>query len=310
MNVFFWHVHGSYATSLVQGPHTYLVPVLPGRGPDGRGRAMTWDWPASVVEVGPEEARQRPVDVVVLQRPEELTGLAGQWLGRLPGRDVPAVYLEHNTPSCPGERHPAADRDDLTVVQVTHFNRVMWDTGTTPTTVVEHGIVDPGYRYDGSLPRAAVVVNEPLRRGRLAGTDLAVGLARDVPVDWFGMGTEPLGGSDLTQAELHDALPRRRVYVHPYRWTSLGLSLLEAMHLGMPVVALSVTEAPEAVPPDAGVVTNDLDLLASGLRELLADPGAARAAGQRAREAAVRRYGLGRFLADWDRVLGAAGAIQ
>ena len=50
-------------------------------------------------------------------------------------------------------------------------------------------------------------------------------------------------------------MARRRVYLHPIRWTSLGLSLLEAMHLGMPVVALATTEVPEAVPPEAGVVS-------------------------------------------------------
>ncbi len=43
MRVFFWHVHGSYATSLVQGGDDYFVPVLPDRGPDGRGRARTYD---------------------------------------------------------------------------------------------------------------------------------------------------------------------------------------------------------------------------------------------------------------------------
>ena len=42
------------------------------------------------------------------------------------------------------------------------------------------------------------------------------------------------------------------------RWTSLGLSLLEAMQLGMPVVALATTEATVAVPPEAGVVSNDV----------------------------------------------------
>lgn len=34
-------------------------------------------------------------------------------------------------------------------------------------------------------------------------------------------------------------MARRRVYLHTARWTSLGLSLLEAMHLGMPVVAVA-----------------------------------------------------------------------
>ena len=310
MNVLVWHVHGSWTTAFVQGPHRYLVPVTPDRGPDGRGRARTWDWPASVVEVTPEEAAESEVDVVVLQRPHELFGLAARWLGgRQPGRDVPAIYLEHTSPE--GQvnemRHPAADRPDLTLVHVTHFNALFWDTGKTPTRVIEHGIVDPGHRYTGELPRAAAVVNEAARRGRVTGTDLLARFGGVVPVDLFGMGAAALGGiEDLPQDRLHDEMARRRVYLHPVRWTSLGLSLLEAMHLGMPVVALATTEVPEAVPPEAGVVTNRLDVADAALRRLVADPEEAQVLGKGAREAALARYGLARFLADWDAVLGQA----
>lgn len=116
MRILLWHVHGSYTNALVQGPHEYLLPVLPGRGADGRGRARTWDWPSSVTEVSPEEARQAEVDVLVLQRPVELNRLAFEWLGRRPGSDVATVYLEHNAPegAVNDMRHPAADRRDVT----------------------------------------------------------------------------------------------------------------------------------------------------------------------------------------------------
>lgn len=301
MNVLLWHVHGAYATSLVHGRHTYLIPTLPDRGPDGRGRAQTYSWPENAVEVTPEQMMEVDVDVTVLQRPEELDGLAEAWLGgRRPGRDVPAVYLEHNAPQ--GRinelRHPAADRDDLVLVHVTHFNALFWDSGATDTRVIEHGIVDPGYRYTGELERGAVVINEARRRQRVTGTDLLPRLNGTVPLDLFGIGAD-----DLPQDELHDEMSRRRVYLHPIRWTSLGLSLLEAMHLGMPVVALATTEVSEAVPREAGIVSNRLDTIREGLAAFVRDPEAARKAGMAARAAALARYGLDRFLADWDAVL-------
>ncbi len=283
------------------------MPVLPDRGPDGRGRAETFVWPDSAVEVTPEEAAEAEVDMVVLQRPEELHGLAERWLGgRRPGRDVPAVYLEHNAPQgrINEMRHPAADRPDLTIVHVTHFNALFWDAGSTPTRVIEHGIVDPGYRYTGELPRSAVVVNKAVRRGRVTGTDLLGFFGAEVPLDLFGMGADALGGFENPPQEiLHQEMARRRVYLHPIRWTSLGLSLLEAMHLGMPVVALATTEAPEAVPPGAGVVSNQPDVLAKALRRLIAEPEEAREMGRAARKAALSRYGLKRFLEDWDHTL-------
>jgi len=303
VRVLLWHVHGSWTTSFVQGPHEYLLPVVPDRGPDGRGRAQTWDWPASAIEVTRDEARGAEVDVVVVQRPAELDGLAREWLG---DRRLPMVYVEHNAPQgrIADMRHPAADRDDLVVVHVTHFNELFWDCGSTPTHVIEHGVVDPGYRYSGATPRAAVVINEARRRARVTGTDLLERFDEmGVPIDLFGMDAAALGGDDVPQHRLHDEMAQRRLYLHPIRWTSLGLSLIEAMHLGMPVVALATTEAPDAVPPAAGVLSTRVDRLAQGARDLLADPDRAREAGLAARAAALERFGLQRFLDDWDDLL-------
>ncbi|MCW2996832.1 MAG: glycosyl transferase, group 1 [Solirubrobacterales bacterium] len=307
MRVLLWHVHGSWTTAFVQGGHEVVVPVLPDRGPDGRGRAQTWSWPDRVVELPPDALADARPDVVILQRPVELHELCEAWTGLVPGRDVPAVYLEHNAPQgrIADMRHPAAGRAGLTVCHVTHFNALFWDCGGTPVRVIEHGIVDPGPRYTGELPRAAVVINEARRRGRVTGTDLLPALERDgVPVDLFGMDAAALGGHEnLRQDHLHDELARRRVYVHPHRWTSLGLSLVEAMHLGMPVVALATTEAVEAVPPAAGVISTRPDVLARAARWFLQDPEAAWTAGACARAHALGRFGLQRFLDDWDRLL-------
>ncbi|WP_138760430.1 glycosyltransferase [Modestobacter altitudinis] len=317
MKVLLWHVHGSWTTSFVQGPHEYLLPVTPDRGPDGLGRARTWDWPASVREVTPEQLPDTEVDVVVLQRTRDLE-LVREWLGREPGRDLPAVFLEHNAPdgAVPNTRHPLADQAEIPIAHVTYFNQLFYDNGTAPTVVIEHGIVDPGERYTGELARAAVVVNEPVRRGRYTGGDLLPLLAEAAPLDVFGMGLTGLHErydldpgrvglhDDPPQAAMHAELARRRVYVHPVRWTSLGLSLLEAMHLGMPVVALATTEAVEAVPAEAGVLSTRPQRLAEAVRTFVGDPDAARLAGKAARAAALERYGLARFLADWDRLLG------
>ncbi len=305
-HILLWHVHGSYITALVQGQHHYYLPVLPDRGPDGRGRARTWTWPANAVEVEVERIRELPIDLVIVQRPQELDSLVAAWLGREPGRDVPVIYLEHNAPQgrINDMRHPAAGRDDLTIVHVTHFNDLFWDCGTTRTVVIEHGIIDPGYRYSGELPRAAVAVNEARRRGRVTGTDLLARLNEAMPLDVFGIGAGALGGiDDPPQAVLHAEMPRRRAYVHPLRWTSLGLSLIEAMQLGMPVVALATTEAVEAVPARCGVVSTDIERLCAALRAYAADPQSARADGLRAREYACERYGLARFLSAWDALI-------
>ena len=303
MRILLWHVHGSWTTAFVQGDHDYLIPVLPDRGPDGLGRARTWEWPQNAREVAPAELHADDVDVVVIQRPHEVALCEG-WLGRRPGRDLPAVYVEHNTPQgrIADMRHPAAGL--LPIVHVTHFNELFWDCAPSPTRVIEHGIIDPGYRYTGELARVAVAINEARRRGRVTGTDLLPRLNGTVPFDLFGIDAGSLGGvDDPPQDLLHRELPRRRVYLHPIRWTSLGLTLLEAMHMGVPVVALATTEVPEAVPPDAGIVSTRVDKLRAGIERLIADPDEARELGLRGRVAALERYGLQRFLDDWDDLL-------
>lgn len=310
MNILIWHVHGGYMTSFVQGRHRYLLPTTP----TGGGRSG-YDWPDSAQDISPEELRDADVDLVVLQRPEELE-LATELLGRVPGRDLPALFLEHNTPKgdVPQTVHPLADRSDLTVVHVTHFNDLFWDTGRAPTVVIEHGILDPGPLYSGEQPALGVVVNEPIRRGRVTGTDLLPRFAAVAPVDVFGIAGEGLGdhlglpdrvrfGGDLRPDELYCALARRRAYLHPIRWTSLGLALLEAMHLGMPVLALATTEAIRAVPPEAGAISTDVGELVAAARLLIDDPDEARRRGAVAREVALERHGLERFLRRWDEVL-------
>jgi glycosyltransferase involved in cell wall biosynthesis len=306
MRILLWHVHGSWTTAFVQGNHEYLIPVLPDRGADGRGRAQTWDWPASTVELSPEELADAEIDAVLLQRPEDIR-LCEQWLrGRRLGTELPAVYVEHNAPQgrIAEMRHPIADRPELTLVHVTHFNDLFWDAGATPTRVIEHGVVDPGYRYTGELARCAVAINEPVRRGRVTGTDLLARFQLAAPLDLYGIDSGRIGGvEDSPQKQLHREMARRRVYLHPIRWTSLGLSLIEAMHLGMPIVALATTEVPDAVPPGAGFVSTDVERLCSGIRLLMEDHDEARERGAAARRAALARYSLERFLEDWDDLL-------
>lgn len=315
MRILLWHVHGGWTDAFVRGDHDYLLPTTPARDGWGLGRGGR-DWPRAL-EVAPADLRDEQIDAVVLQRPAEFDEVE-RLTGRRIGRDLPAVFVEHNTPrgDVPDSVHPLADRDDLLIAHVTHTNALLWSTGRTPTVVIEHGIVDPGFRYTGSLERMGAVINEPVRRWRVTGTDLLPRFAEVAPVDLYGMGTELIGGhpalrdaritgkGDVKPVAMHASLAERRLYLHPMRWTSLGLSLIEAMQLGMPVVALAATEAPRAVPPDAGAVSADVGELVTAARRLLADPAEAGRRGRIAREAALARYGLGRFLADWDRVLG------
>ena len=225
------------------------------------------------------------------------------------------VYVEHNTPEgdvprAPGTRSPTGTTSPL--VHVTHFNALFWDTGRTPTAVIEHGVADPGHRYTGELPRAAAVINEPVRRSRVAGTDL---LPRSpaAPLDVFGMGTAELGRSRRpsrrtatcrSAAHARASSPAAASTCTRTGGPRSGWRCSRRWRLGMPVVALAATEAVEAVPPEAGVVSDP----ARGARRggAHATSPTRRSPGRRARPPGRRPWrvtGSHRFLGDWDRLL-------
>lgn len=306
MRILVWHVHGGWMNAFLRGSHEYIV-----ARPDHDETPP--HLPAGARAVAESALRDEDVDLVVLQRLEEITVVA-RLLGRTPGRDVPAVFVEHNTPKERpiDQRHPLADQRSIPIVHVTHFNRLVWDSGDAPTAVIEHGVADPGALYSGAIPALGVVVNEPVRRGRVTGTDLLPAFAEIAPLHTFGIDNDLLPGAlgigpdrlrvvgDLPTPLLHAELARRRAYLHPLRWTSLGLSLLEAMSLGMPVLVLATTEAARAVPPEAGAISSDPDDLRVAARLLIDDPDEARRRGLAARAFAREHYGLERFLKAWD----------
>jgi Glycosyl transferases group 1 len=298
--------------SFVAGRHRYVIPVTPTKDADGRGLCGR-NWPGAQ-EVPVHNLRDEDIDLVVLQRPRELQ-LAARWLRRRPGEDVPAVYVEHNTPRpfAVDSVHPLAGRNDITLIHVTDFNRLMWDNGCAPTRVITHGIADPGPIYTGEIPAAATMINEPMRRWRTVGADLLGNLGEHVPIHVWGIDTTELatvpqmdqvaGMGDVPAPRLWDEVARRRVYLHTARWTSLGMSMVEAMYLGMPLVAVASTMAPLVVPAEAGVVSADVKTLASALEGFVTDLAAATAAGKAAREFAMAHFNRDRFLAEWDDVI-------
>lgn len=306
LRVLTWHVHGSYLNYLSRVPVTWLLPVTEGRDPGYGGRGATFSWPDSVVEVPAEQVRRLDIDVV-------LTQSRGTWEhdrhALLGGRvaELPRVHVEHDPPPrWPNDAlHPVQDAG-AHLVHVTHFNALMWDSGVTPSSVIEHGVAVPDLPWTGELERAVTVVNNLWTRGRRLGPDVFDTVASQVPVDLAGMGGQGYDRwlGDLPLAQLHPRLPAYRLLFNPIRYTSLGLAILEAMGLGLPVVGLATTELATVVRNgENGYVETDPGALTAHVRRLLADRDEAAALSAGARRTARDRFGIERFAADWSRVL-------
>jgi glycosyltransferase involved in cell wall biosynthesis len=116
------------------------------------------------------------------------------------------------------------------------------------------------------------------------------------------MQTEELGGmGDIKYRELHRVMAQYRFLFSPIRYTSLPLAVIEAMTIGMPVVALATTELPAVIEHGQnGYCSCDLEELRAGMRRLLDDPAEARRLGANARETAHTRFSLDRFARAWN----------
>jgi glycosyltransferase involved in cell wall biosynthesis len=302
LRILTWHVHGSYLYYLTHVPHEFYVPVKPGRPAGYGGRAGSFPWPDNLHQVPAEELHDLELDCVLYQS-------AQHWLHDGPELlsdeqlALPVIYLEHDPP----RRHPTDTRhpvDDSSVllVHVTPFNALMWDSGDTPTRVIEHGVVVPDdARYSGELARGIVVVNNLASRGRRLGADVFVEARERVPLDLVGMGAEELGGlREVQPPELARFASRYRFFFNPIRYTSLGLAICEAMMAGMPIIGLATTELVTVVKNgESGWVDTKLETLIEHMNALLANPAEARRLGEGARRTAVERFGMDRFVRDW-----------
>ena len=267
MRILIWHVHGSWTTAFVAGPHDYLFPCCRtaaptvGAGP-ARGAGRRRLARCRRTQLRDERARRRRAAAAARGGPGRAVDRPPP--GPRPARRLPRAQRSHRAavstctrspPTRPCAASPSCtsplQRDGLGLRRARRRR------------VIEHGIPDPGHSYTGDVASLAVVVNEPVRRWRVAGTDLLLGMARPCRCEVYGMGDERRVADraararralhdDLPQAELHDGSPGTAPTSTPTAGPASGCRCMEAMTLGMPVLALSTTEAPEAVPPEAG----------------------------------------------------------
>ncbi len=306
LKILTWHTHGSYLYYLTQAPHDFYVISKPGRPPGYGGRCGHLPWGDNVFDMPAAELRRHQFDCIIFQDDDQY--LKDQFELLTPAqRALPRIYLEHDTPrEHPTDmRHPVDDPNVL-LVHVTHFNALMWHCGRTPTCVIEHGVIAPPEAcYRGGLERGLVVINNLARRGRRLGLDIFLAAREQVALDLVGMGAQELGGiGEIQHALLPAFASDYRFLFNPIRYTSMGLAVIEAMMIGMPIVGLATTEMATVIENGkSGYVDTNPAALAAHMKELLRNHALAKQLGEQARRKALERFGIERFTADWNAAL-------
>lgn len=279
MRIFTWAIRPEYLRCLAQTSHDFLVP----------GHSDHGDLPSNVHAIAPEDARRHKVDLILFQQPQHY--LDEQYELLTPAqRRAPKVYLEHEPP----REHPVDSRhvvseEDVVVVHVARYNRLMWDHGRVPTRVIEPGVPAPAARYSGVLERGLAVVEHVTRR-RAVGIDLYEEAKKRAALD-LAFELDP------------ESAARYRYFFYPARYASPKLSLIRAMMIGLPILALDTGGTAGVVRHGLdGYAETDADRLVERMHELVADRQRAALMGEAAREHALRRFGIARFVEDWSRL--------
>jgi glycosyltransferase involved in cell wall biosynthesis len=303
LRIFTWHIHGNYLLYLSRSPHDFYLPVRPDRSEGYGGRGRTFPFGANVHDVPAEEARRLDFDCILFQTRRNYELDQYEVLSAAQRR-LPSIYLEHDPP----QEHPTdmrhwVDDPNVLLIHVTHFNRLMWDSGRTPTRVIDHGVfLMSDARYTGEIERGLVVVNNLATRGRRLGADIFARVRDRIPLDLVGLNAEALDGfGEVSPPHLPAFASRYRFFFNPIRYTSLGLAVCEAMMIGLPIIGLATTEMAATIENGVtGYIDTSVERLIGRMRELLRDSAEARRLGDNARRYARERFNIERFARDWD----------
>jgi glycosyltransferase involved in cell wall biosynthesis len=303
LRIFTWHIHGSYLYYLTQAPHEFYLPIRSGKPEGYGGKLPGFAWGDNVHDIPIEQVRYQEFDCILFQSRRNYLQDQYEILSEAQ-QQLPRLYLEHDPPrEHPTDTKHIVDDPAILLVHVTHFNHLMWDSGSTLTCVIEHGVrVPEEVSYTGEIPSGIVVANGLRTRGRRLGVDVFQQVRQSVSLDLVGMDAESLNGlGEVPHARLPAFQSRYRFFFHPVRYTSLGLAVCEAMMVGLPIVGLATTELATVIENGwSGYIDTNVESLIERMQELIADQEQARRLGVKAREQARSRFNIQRFIHDWN----------
>jgi glycosyltransferase involved in cell wall biosynthesis len=310
LKILTWHVHGTYLYYLTQANCDFYLPINADSSNGYGGKGGAYRWGDNVYEVPVEQLPNIELDAILFQSRQhylvdQYEIFSGAQLA------LPKIYLEHDPPrEHPTDTRHIVDDPSVIIVHVTDFNRLMWDSNRSQTAVIDHGVVVPPVRYKGTLEKGVGVINNLRSRGRRLGWDLFEYLREEIPLDLIGMGSQEIGGlGEVPHNELPEFISQYRFFLNPIRYTSLGLSLIEAMMVGLPVVGFATTELVSVFDNGVnGFISLKPNELIAAMRKLLDSPELARQVGAAGQQYAFKRFSISRFARDWEQLFEAVTA--
>jgi len=305
LSIFTWNIHGSYLYYLSQGDYQIYIPVTQEKQEGYYGKGETFVFGDNVTEIPADEVKNIDFDCILFQ--SNKNWLVDQYeILSQNQRKLPRIYLEHDPPTHhPTDSKHVVNDPDVIIVHVSHFNQLMWNNYNSKIVkVIEHGVVPPKVTYAGEIEKGIVVVNNLPQRGRRSGADIFKEVSKHIPLDLVGIGTKEYGGrGEIPHPDLPEFISRYRFFFNPARYTSLGLTVVEAMMTGIPVVALATTEYATVIKNyETGFIHSDIEFLIHKMQLLLINKSWAKEIGSKGKKYAAERFNIDRFTGDWKKI--------
>jgi glycosyltransferase involved in cell wall biosynthesis len=156
-------------------------------------------------------------------------------------------------------------------------------------------------QYKGTAARVLVVGQNIASRGNEKGLGNLLPLSEMLPITVVGNGNEPVRGAigpAKTYEELLACYQNHRVFLNPSNL--LGMSTLEAMATGMPVVSFRMLNSDVIENGVNGFLVDSVDEAVRALKRLLKDQKLARELGAGARATIEKRFSKYKFIERWN----------
>lgn len=146
-------------------------------------------------------------------------------------------------------------------------------------------LIDEGIEVDYIIIGSGELLDELTR--------LAIDLQIEQKVHFLGTKSE---------SQVRDILQKADIYIHPSLTESLGLAVLEACAMSLPVVASKVGGIPEIIQDNVNgllVEPGDSDALAKAIKNLVYNPAHAIELGQAARKTVLSKFSIAQETKNW-----------
>lgn len=307
--------HEAYFSTLARTGHLFYVLQNP--------RAHPWDErehprPDNIIFLSQQDVQQQlksdlTFDLIISQNELDHYPILSQLANQM---NIPLISLSHTLPWITWNQETIEQvgnqKSDL-YVYVAEYCAEAWfkNKDDQNVKIITHGMDHNFWNgWRGGNGKIFTAVWDFKRRSQICGYDLFMEVTKGLPVEIAG-DTPGLSKPAKNRDSLREMYRSANVYLNTTLYSSLPFSLIEAMSVGLPVVSTATTSIPEFIEDGVnGFCTNDHHRMRECLELLLKDQKLAKEIGERGRQTVIEKFGLDRFVNEWNDVFNEVAGKQ